>query len=929
MNAPIRFPPPSDHEGRRHARPQPLDALFAPRTIAVIGASETAGSIGQALMQNLQGFDGHVFPINPKHRAVGGREAFPNLAAIPERADLAIIATRAPTVPALLRECAQAGVSAAVIISAGFREGGPAGVALEEQCLAEARLGRMRLLGPNCLGLMMPHRRLNASFAQGAARPGSVAFLSQSGALCSAVLDWSFQKNVGFSAFVSVGSMLDVGWGDLITHFGDDPHTGSIVCYMESVGDARAFLSAAREVVLNKPIIVLKVGHTSAAAKAAASHTGALAGSDAVLDAAFRRAGVVRVNTIAELFNLAELLSKQPRPTGPRLAIVTNAGGPGALATDALIGNGGQLATLAADTIESLDRLLPPHWSHRNPIDILGDADAQRYAKAVALAANDSQTDGILVILTPQAMTDRQGTAEALRALAPGIHKPLLTSWMGGAAMDGGRGILNEAGLPTFDYPDAAARAFALTWRHRDNLRLLYETPTSAPEAANPIAHSAPFSETSAVSRARPGPEQANALIAVVRGAGRTLLTEVESKQVLAAYGIPTTETQVALHEDEAVRIAETLGFPVVVKLFSETLTHKTDVGGVHLDVRNAKAVRQAWEQIRASVSAKAGSRHFLGVTVQPMAARDGYELILGSSIDPQFGPVLLFGTGGQLVEVFQDTALGLPPLNTTLARRLMEQTRIFTALQGVRGGQAADLESLAQLLVRFSHLISEQRGIAEVDINPLLVSPGRMLALDARILLHPAGTREESLPRPAIRPYPTHQVRPWKLRDGTPVTIRPIRPEDEPLLVKFHQALSDQSVYRRYFTPLKLDQRIAHQRLSRICFIDYDREMVLVVEHRDAKTHETEILGIGRLSKRHDANEGEFALIVRDSWQGRGLGTELLKGLVKTARAETLGRLTGIMLSDNHEMQRLARAAGFQVERTPGGNEYRAGLDL
>lgn len=887
--------------------------MCAPRSIAIIGASERPGSVGQALVQNLQLFEGRVFPVNPKHKTVGGLVAYPQLGLVPEKVDLAVIATPAPTVPGILRECAQAGVSAAVIISAGFRECGPAGAELEQQCLAEARRAKLRLLGPNCLGLMVPHLRLNATFAPGLATPGRIAFLSQSGALCTAVLDWSFRENVGFSAFVSVGSMLDVGWGDLITHFGDDPHTKSIVCYMESIGDARGFLSAAREVALTKPIIVLKVGHTDAAAKAAASHTGALTGSDAVLDAAFRRAGVLRVNSVAELFNMAELLAKQRRPLGARLALVTNAGGPGALATDALVAGGTGLAELSPVTRTALDQILPPHWSHGNPIDVLGDADAARYAGAVELAAQDPQADGVLVILTPQAMTDSRGTAEAVCAVAKRTTKPILTSWMGGAGVDVAKGILNASGLPTFDYPDTAARAFALMWRYSDNLRALYETPAGTDQT----------SETSA------GRALTESLITAARQAGRTLLTEWESKQILSAYGIPTVETHIASSEDDAVNHAEKLGYPVVVKLLSETLTHKTEVGGVHLDVRSAAGVRLAWKQIHTSVSEKAGSGHFAGVSVQPMVQRDGYELILGSSIDSQFGPVLLFGAGGQLVEVFKDTVLGLPPLNATLARRLMEQTRIFTALQGVRGRKSVDLAALEQLLVRFSQLVAEQRWIAEIDVNPLLVSSERMIALDARIVLHPPKSREEDLPRSAVRPYPTRYITPWQLRDGTPVTIRPIRPEDEPLMVKFHQTLSERSVHLRYFAPLQLNARVAHERLSRICFIDYDRETVLVVERREPASNEAAILGVGRLSKVHGRNEAEFALTVSDQWQKHGLGTQLLKLLVQVGREEKLERITAAILAENHEMQRIARKVGFKVDPVLGGPECRAVLVL
>ncbi len=871
------------------------------------------GSVGRALTENLQLFEGPTYLVNPNHPEILNAKTFPDIGSVPEKVDLAVIATPAPTVPGVIRECAKAGVGGAVIISAGFKECGKAGAELEQQVLTEARRGRLRLVGPNCLGVMVPHAGLNATFAEGIAEPGPVAFLSQSGALCAAVLDWSYRENVGFSAFVSVGSMLDVGWGDLITYFGDDPRTKSIVCYMESIGNARSFLSAAREVALMKPIIVLKVGHTDAAAKAAASHTGSLTGSDEVLDAAFRRVGVLRVNAIEELFDMAEVLAKQPRPRGSRLAIVTNAGGPGALATDMLVSCGGQLAELSEHTRAALDAFLPPHWSHGNPIDILGDASPERYAKAVELAAQDPNSDGVLAILTPQAMTDATATAVQLKPFAKLEGKPFLASWMGGPAVDAGEAILNSANIPTFKYPDRAARAFDYMWHYSSNLRALYETPALVAGSAEADA----------------GRTQVDKLIQTARKAGRALLTEVEAKQILAAYGIATVETRVASTEDSAVAHADKLGYPVVVKLFSETLTHKTDVGGVRLDLRHARAVRQAWRAIQASVNEKAGPQHFLGVTVQPMIQREGYELILGSSVDPQFGPVLLFGAGGQLVEVFRDRALGLPPLNATLARRLMEQTRIFTALKGVRGRPPVDLAALEQLLVRFSQLVAEQLWIAEIDVNPLLVSPGGMVALDARIVLHPPDRRAEDLPRLAIRPYPTQYVTPWKLRDGTPVTIRPIRPEDESLMVKFHQTLSERSVYNRYFIPLRVEQRITHERLSRLCFTDYDRELALVVERTEPDTRERQLLGIGRLSKLHGANEAEFALVVSDQWQRHGLGTQLLKMLVQIGRDEQLARITAIMLADNHAIQRVANRAGFAVRHGAGGAERAAEIIL
>lgn len=903
---------------------QPLRAIFAPKSVAIIGASETAGSVGRTLLWNLisNPFGGTVYPINPKHRSVMGISAFPSLAAVPDKVDLAVIATPAPTVPGIVRQCVEAGVQGAIIISAGFKEIGEAGKQLEEEIQAEARKGSLRIIGPNCLGVMNPHTGMNATFASTMARPGNVGFLSQSGALCTSILDWSFRENVGFSAFVSIGSMLDIGWGDLIYYLGDDPHTHSIVIYMESIGDARSFLSAAREVALTKPIIVIKAGRTEAAAKASASHTGALTGSDAVLDAAFRRSGVLRVNRISELFNMAEVLAKQPRPKGPRLTIITNAGGPGVLATDMLITQGGELAELSEETVSALNGVLPKFWSHSNPIDILGDADPDRYTKAMEIAAKDPNSDGLLVILTPQAMTDPTRTAEQVRSYVVSQskafrQKPILASWMGGADVMAGEEILNRASIPTYVYPDSAASVFNYMWQYTYNLRGIYETPVQAELADGP-----------------PDRERANQLIEAIRQTGRTILTETESKQLLAAYGIPVVDTRVATSEAEAVDLANQVGYPVVLKLFSETITHKTDVGGVRLNLPDAETVSKAYRAIAQSVSEKVGSEHFEGVTVQPMLKLEGYELIIGSTTDPQFGPVLLFGTGGQLVEVFRDQAIALPPLNTTLARRMMEQTRIYKALKGVRGRQPCDLDALEKVLVCFSQLVVEQPWIKEIDINPLLIRSGKskeeemqqqegarrlapsMVALDARIVLHDPQLTVDQLPKLSICPYPVQYVESWTLPDGTPVTIRPIRPEDEPLAVRFHQTLSEQSVYLRYFHLVKLSQRTAHDRLVRLCFIDYDREMALVADYQDPATGEHQLLAIGRLSKLHGLNEAEFALLVSDPYQKRGLGTTLLQRLVQIGRDEGLSRITAEVLPENFAMQRVCEKVGFKLQR-------------
>lgn len=884
-------------------RRAPLDAFFHPRSVAVVGATEHIGSVGRALVENLTKatFSGRVVAVNPKRSHVLGVPSYPSLAQVPEQVDLAVIATPAVTVPGVIAECGEAGVRAAIVISAGFKEVGAAGIALEKAIMAEARKHRMRVIGPNCLGLMNPHNGLNATFAATMARPGTVGFISQSGALCTSILDWSQREMVGFSAFVSVGSMLDVGWGDLIQYLGDDQNTQSIIIYMESVGsdpgkDVRAFLSAAREVALAKPIIVIKPGRTEAAAHAAASHTGSLTGSDEVLDAAFHRCGVLRVNTIAELFYASEALGKQPRPRGPRLTIVTNAGGPGVLATDALLARGGTLATLSEKTIHELNEFLPPHWSHGNPVDILGDAPPDRWEHAVRCAAADPNSDGLLVVLAPQGMTDPAAVAEKLVPYAHLRGKPVIASWMGGQMVEPGEKILNRAGIPTFAFPDSAAGVFQSMWSYSENLQSLYETPTLVEEAGTPH-------EMAEVER----------IIAQARKRDREILTEDESKRVLAAYGIPVVQTIVASSVEEAVAAAVRLGYPVVLKLHSETITHKTDVGGVRLNLTGEQAVREAYEAIRRGVSAS----DFLGVAVQPMIKLDGYELILGSSIDSQFGPVLLFGSGGQLVEVYKDRALALPPLNTTLARRLMEQTRIFTALKGVRGRPPVDLAELERILVRFSRLVAEQPWIKEIDINPLLASHERLVALDARVVLHPSETWEKDLPRLAIRPYPDQFVTPWSLEGpegATEILIRPIRPEDEPLMVRFHATLSERSVYLRYFHMIPLDSRIAHERLTRICFIDYDREMALVAEHRDPATGEAEILAVGRLTRIHMANEAEFAVLISDKFQGRGLGTELVRRLVEIGRVEGLDRITADILGENRHMIEICRQLGFNL---------------
>lgn len=893
----------------------PLDVFFSPRSIAVIGATEREGSVGRAIIKNLENssFGGDLYPVNLKRSAVMGIKTYSHLRKIQKPVDLAIIVTPAESVPGVIAECGEAGVRGAIIISAGFKETGQKGEKLERKIFEEAQKSGIRILGPNCLGVMRPVKGLNATFASDMAKPGRVAFISQSGALCTAILDWSLREEVGFSAFISVGSMLDIEWGDLIDYLADDSETESILIYMESIGNARPFLSAAREVALTKPIIVMKAGYTEPAARAAASHTGALAGSDKVLDAAFKRCGILRVREIDDLFQMAEVLAKQPRPRGAKLMILTNAGGPGVLATDALISTGGELAKLSEGTLKSLNLLLPQNWSHQNPVDILGDASPETYGKAIEITSKDPDCNGILAILAPQAMTDPTKTAQQVSFFAKIEGKPILASWMGGENVESGKRILNHAGIPTFSYPDSAARIFNDMWQYSHNLQALYETPTLID---NP-------------EEKRDAHLRSEKIIQKARVGGRTLLTTVESLKLLADYGIPVIQSSMARDEKKAVQIANKIGYPVVLKLHSETITHKSDVGGVKLNLNGASAVRSAFRSIQRSVEDKEGPGNFLGVTIQPMVEEEGIELIIGSTIDFQMGPVLLFGTGGTLVEVFKDNALGLPPLNSVLARRMMEDTKIYTALKGVRGKKSVNLPELEQILVRFSRLIVEQRGIKEIEINPFLASDRSLVALDARVVFQAPDASDEAFPQLAIRPYPIHYSRKWRLKDGTPLLIRPIRPEDEPLMRKFHETLSEQTVYYRYFQDLKLSQRISHERLTRICFIDYDREMVLVAELTNLKQEGRRIIGACRMSRLHGREEAEFSILISDPFQRRGLGTEMLNRLFQIGRDEKIIKVRGDILPDNLPMKKVCQKLGFRIQATDSGKLIRAEIEL
>jgi len=892
--------------------PNNLDAIFSPKNVALVGATEKAGSVGRTILWNLMSspFGGTIYPVNPKRDNILGIPAYKSLSDIPADIDLVVIVTPAASVPSIIDEAATLKIPGAVVISAGFKEVGEEGVELERQLLESAKKSGMRIVGPNCLGVMNTSSGLNATFAAGMANAGNVAFISQSGALCTAVLDWSYANNVGFSVFASIGSMMDVNWGDLIYYLGSDKNTQSIVIYMESIGDARSFLSAAREVALEKPIIVIKPGRTEEAAAAAASHTGSLTGSDAVLDAAFKRCGVLRVDTIEEVFSMAQVLGKQPLPKGPRMNIITNAGGPSVIATDALIRSGGELAQPTKETIAKLNEFLPSAWSHGNPIDILGDASADRYAQTLKIMAEDNESDGSLVILTPQAMTTPTETAQLLTALRGNTDKPILASWMGGRDVEQANLILNKQGIPTFPYPDSAAKAFSLMWTYSKNLKSLYETPNV--QDVDDIAQ---------IDIA-----DINENLAAIRATGRDILTEKEAKSLLKLYSIPVTETILTNSADEAVKVADEMGYPVVMKLNSETVTHKSDVGGVQLNIRTAESVRHAYATIKSNLEGHNLGEHFDGVTVQPMITFKGIELLLGCSYDPQFGPVIAFGAGGIYVELFKDIAFGLPPLNPTLCKRMIEETKVAHALEGIRGAKPVDIEKLQDLLIRFSYLISRHPLIKEIEINPLLASPDGIIALDARVVLHDKETPESEIQHNVLREYPFEYIEKTTDAKGNAMTIRPIRAEDETLMREFHQRVSEDSVRHTFTKQFALDERISHQRLSRVCFNDFDREITLIA----LDDSNDKMVGIVRLSKFNvNRQYGMFRLLVQDDYQGRGLGNMLLSNLIEIARQEGLTEIIGLVLDENEGMIRLVKSQGFRIEPTEDPTLQQARLTL
>lgn len=880
----------------RHSR-HSLDPLFAPSSIAVIGASATPGKVGHQVMKNLVGggFSGVIYPVNPTHKAILGIRCFPKLSELPEPVELALISTASHRVLEVFEECVAAKVPVVIVLTAGFGELGEKGKAQEEKLQALVRTSSTRLVGPNCLGVINPLANLNATFAAGNALPGRLALVSQSGALVTSILDWSLKTRIGFSRLLSLGAMVDVDFADLLDYLGEDASTRSILLYIESVGDARRFMSAARQVARTKPIIVVKAGRSKAGERAAVSHTGALTGSDEVCDAAFRRAGILRVRELSELFGMAEVLATQPLPKGNKLLVISNAGGPAVLAGDAIAVQGGQIAPLADSTWQRLREVLPAYWSGGNPIDILGDASPATYRQVLEICNADPNPDGFLAILTPQGMTDPTQTAEMIVALQEQFRRPLLVSWMGAATVQGGIDVFSRTGIPHFETPEHAIRAFLYMQEYSQNLELQYETPAVVREEGE-------------------DPQVAEKLFQAMRKAGRLLATEVESKQIFQSYGIPVVETHLATTAEEAATLAGRLGYPVVLKIHSTTITHKAAVGGVRLHLRDEPAVRSAFRDLEKAARQAAPQAGFEGVSVQPMVTERGLEAIVGCTVDEQFGPVLLFGTGGTLVEIFRDRALGLPPMNRTVARRLIESTKLYSVLAKPGSGGERRLEELEEILVRFSTLVLNHPEIQEIDVNPLWIGSERILALDGRVVLYPAGVERPPL---AISPYPRQYESKWTFRDGTPVAIRPIRPEDEPLLVDLFTTFSLHTIHMRFFGLIK---QMTHEQLTRFCHIDYDREIALVALCRDGPPACPEpgpperLIGTARLVLESDWQTAEFAVVVGDPWQHRGLGRHFLELMIQYGQQRGLSEIHGDVLTANEPMLALCRELHFSL---------------
>ncbi len=878
---------------------RPLETLFNPTGIAVFGASESSASVGSKVFANLlaSGFTGPVVPINPKYTSVRERQCHKRITDVPDRIDLAVIATPAAVIPGIIRELGEAGVESAIVLSAGFREAGEDGRVLETKLKDAARKARVRILGPNCVGLVRPWLGVNATFLNSGAPEGRLAVVSQSGALCSAIVDWAEPHHLGFSAIVSLGNSADVDFGDALQFLCSDSKTDAILLYVEGINRAPAFLSALRIAARTKPVIVLKAGRHQQSSRAASTHTGALIGSDAVFDAALSRSGAVRVNTFGQLFAAAEILSAHKRAKGHRLGIVTNGGGAGVLAADRAGDMGLEVPDIAEETIATLDLVLPAYWSRANPVDILGDASAEKYATAVKACLDDPNLDGVLVMLTPQAMTDATAVADAVvKAVPKRERKPVLACLMGETSVREGRRVLSENGIPDFTTPERAVEAFSYLAQHHRHRRMALEVPE-------------PLAETRLTDL-----NGARMIIDAALRDGRDMLNDIESKAILRAFGIPTNMTIEANDAAEALVAAETVGFPVAMKILSPQIPHKSDVGGVRLNLMSAADVMTSFREITERALAMRPEAVIEGVTVEKMAqVDDARELVVGASRDPVFGPVIMFGAGGTMVEILRDNAVALPPLNAVLAKRLIDRTRVARLLDAFRDRHAVDREAVVEVIMRVSDMISELPEITELDLNPLFAGPDGVMSVDARIAIARPPSKDGPYDHMAIHPYPRHLMRESHLTDGRLLTIRPIRPEDAEAERTFVRELSPQAKRFRFMGAIN---ELSPEMLARFTQIDYRTEMALVAIV--GKAARAEQIGVARYVINPDRQSCEFAIVVSEKVQHQGIGTRLMKALMDAARQHGLIEIEGTVLKENEPMLQLMEELGFSIEAVP-----------
>ena len=891
-----------------HSEQHYLTPLFEPRTVAIIGASERADSIGATLARNMldSGFRGKVFLVNPRHKMLYGQPAYAAIGEVPERVDVAAICAAARHVPEIIAECGAAGVKAVIVISAGFAEIGPAGAALEKAALDAARKHRVRVLGPNCLGLIRPSAGLNLSFAKGGALPGTIGLISQSGALCTAIMDWAVPNKVGFSNVISLGSESDVDFGEALDFLVSDPRTENIFLYIEGIRKARRFMSALRAAARIKPVLLIKVGRNFAGGRAAQSHSGAVVGNDDVFDAALRRSGVVRLHTVAQMYNAASALFLHFHPHGDRLAIITNGGGPGAMAADHANDIGIPLASLAPETIAQLHEFLPPHWSRDNPVDIIGDADPKRFEQALSICLADKGVDGALVILTPQAMSDPTQAARVVTEVARKSRKPVVTCWMGGEQVEEGRLLLRSAGIPWFRTPEPAVEMFSHISSYYRNQKLMMQVPGSITDTHD-----------------EPQLDSARLVIESALLEGRTNLNEMESKALLASFHIPIAEAVIARSATEAMLLADQAGLPVAMKVVSPQVLNKSDVGGVRLNVHSLGAVRLAYEQIIAEVHEHSPDARIQGISVEPMIIKPrGMELRVGIIRDPIFGPAITLSLGGTVIDQRNERVVALPPLNGFLAADMLQSEKLRRRLNEFRNATKFNEQAVESVLLRISEIVCEFPWVQEMDINPLIVDENGAVAVDARISIAPLARSAGPYDHMAIHPYPSHLIETFHAKDGREAVVRPIQPEDANLAQDFVQHLSAESRYYRFMNTIR---ELPPMQLARLTQIDYDREIAFIAVAEEGGIMAE--VGAARYASNPDGESCEFAIVVADSWQGTGLGRRLMNLLIETARDRGYQYMTGDFLTENSRMLKFVASLGFELKPHPEDSGLRHGI--